>query len=122
RYVPPDFVRGGPPPTEPAWMLGDGIVVALAVDRIEQLRFPVGRTVCQQRAIRIARSQGALQLRGGSRIDGPVRFDVVTFGDHRGGVSEEGCGRVGPEATRDHSRPGPPVPPQADPAVSQAGE
>ena len=81
---------------------------------------PFGRPACQQRAIRIARSQGALQMRGGSRIDGPVRFDVVTFGDHRGGVSEEGCGGIGPDAAGDHRRPGAPVPAQADAGVAEA--
>lgn len=103
-------------------MLCNGVVVGFAVDRGQQLALAVGRTMCQERDVRFAGAQCAFEMHGGSGIDGTVRLDLVPFGDHGGGVSEEGGGCVNPDAARNHSRPGPAVPAQADPAASEICE
>ena len=99
-----------------------GTVGACAVGAWAGQDLSFGWAISQQRAVRIGRSQGAFQVSGWSPIHGMIRLDVVALGDHRRGVSQEGCGRVGPDATRDHRCPSPPVPAQTDASAAQVSE
>lgn len=101
------------------WRLRHRIFLAFAVDRSKEIGFADRSRLRKQRAIGFRRPKCPLQVSGWRRIDAPVPFNVVTLGDRRRGVTEEGRRRVATHTPRDDRGARSAVPAQTDPGVRE---